>query len=212
MLAAWDCIQVSIWWNWQKTKQIIHWSLWDFFGNYTKYSVDDFGMDVCEDEDDGLGEVMKAPDEEDHIETEKEDKAKLADAVRAEEEAGLEPERPQAQENVVDDLDGQDQMGPALHLCGGVEEALSNKPIIVKFCVGNAGAKHHGDQLSGNAHYDHSIHDTDNMYSLFSSRLEWKVARRWAKLWGPGSNVLMELMSIDGVISTWTCLLFALAD
>src|ERR1700690_482973 len=100
----------------------------DFFGNYAEYSVDDFGMEVCEDEDDGLGEVMRAPNEEDYIETEEEDEAELADAVRAEEEAGLEPERPQAQENVVDHFDGQDKMGPALRLRGGAEEALSNKP------------------------------------------------------------------------------------
>jgi hypothetical protein len=172
----------------------------DFFGNYAEYSVDDFGI---EDEDDGLQEAINAlSDEEDPTEAEEEDEAELADAVRAEEEAGLEPKRPQAQENVVDAGEDKIMMGPycpALRLRGGAEEALSNKPIVVQFCAGNAGAKQHGDtNLSGNAHYDHTIHDTNNMYAPFSSQLEWEIAR-WAKLRGPGSNAFTELMSINGV-------------
>jgi hypothetical protein len=38
----------------------------------------------------------------------------------------------------------------------------------------------------------------DNMYAPFKSKLDWDFAR-WAKLRGPGSTAINELLSIDGV-------------
>jgi hypothetical protein len=38
----------------------------------------------------------------------------------------------------------------------------------------------------------------DNMYAPFKSKLDWVFAR-WAKLRGPGSTAINELLNIDGV-------------
>ena len=40
--------------------------------------------------------------------------------------------------------------------------------------------------------------DTPNEWAPFSSRTEWELAR-WAKLRGPSSTAMSELLKIDGV-------------
>lgn len=40
----------------------------------------------------------------------------------------------------------------------------------------------------------------ENPYAPFASRIDWEIAR-WAKLRGPGSTVVTELLSIPGVSS-----------
>lgn len=47
--------------------------------------------------------------------------------------------------------------------------------------------------------YKSQISDpTDNPYASFSDKMNWDIAR-WAKLRGPGSNALGELLKIEGV-------------
>ena len=55
--------------------------------------------------------------------------------------------------------------------------------------------------LVGYQRYASSLGDEENEpseWAPFSTRLEWEVAR-WAKLRGPSSTALSELLQIDGV-------------
>ena len=51
----------------------------------------------------------------------------------------------------------------------------------------------------------HATGDTDNPWAPFKGKMDWEIAR-WAKLRGPGSTAVSELLSIDGV-SVSFCLL-----
>lgn len=42
------------------------------------------------------------------------------------------------------------------------------------------------------------IDKADNVYAPFQSELDWKIAQ-WAKMRGPGSTAVSELLSIEGV-------------
>ena len=86
---------------------------------------------------------------------------------------------------------------------GGVEEPLSNRPKIIRFTAGNAGAVY-ASTHNENQVYRRSLSDvawragTPIQYEPFSSKLDWEIAR-WAKMRGPGSNALTELLNIEGV-------------
>jgi hypothetical protein len=44
----------------------------------------------------------------------------------------------------------------------------------------------------------HFHSNPNNLYALFASKLDWEIAR-WAKLRGPGSNAMSELLKVEGV-------------
>lgn len=48
--------------------------------------------------------------------------------------------------------------------------------------------------------YSHDLHTAEipNEWAPFSTRMDWEVAR-WAKLRGPSSTALSELLKVDGV-------------
>lgn len=85
-----------------------------------------------------------------------------------------------------------------------LHEQLSSKPVVERFPahLGNPGAPvsrdhRHAyektrDALNGDAR--------DNVYAPLSCQMEWDFAR-WAKLRGPSSTALTELLKIDGVRS-----------
>ena len=51
------------------------------------------------------------------------------------------------------------------------------------------------------AQYGSKIADSDkNPYAPFANKINWDIAK-WAKLCGPGSNSLAELLAIEGVSS-----------
>ena len=88
---------------------------------------------------------------------------------------------------------------PAKRLQGGADVELNNKPYIVKFRKGKAGAVHtNHDTDDGNASYIAQIGNPENLFSPFSSKIEWEIAC-WAKTRGPSSTAFTELMSIEGV-------------
>ncbi|KAG1763412.1 hypothetical protein EDD22DRAFT_979391 [Suillus occidentalis] len=49
-----------------------------------------------------------------------------------------------------------------------------------------------------NVTYGSSISDMENLYSPFSSQMDWEIVQ-WAKLRGPSSMAFSDLLSIDGV-------------
>ena len=163
----------------------------DIFGDFADYSIADWGMDI-DDEDDPI--PFSRDDQTCQDDFEDED---LYIATMAEEELGMEPERsPQDSESDTDNVHIAD--GNASRLRGGFEEGLKNDPVIVKF-GGQAGAvvkeatpsnNQYSAELEGGAN--------QNLYAPFSSELDWKFAR-WAKLRGPGSTSVTELMAIEGV-------------
>lgn len=53
-------------------------------------------------------------------------------------------------------------------------------------------ANTHDDQ------YASTINSNDNVWAPFGSKVDWEMAR-WAKMRGPGSTALTELLSIEGV-------------
>jgi hypothetical protein len=97
------------------------------------------------------------------------------------------------------ELDTSDSQTP-LHLHGGFEKPLSNHPDIITFHAGSAGVVYHGEAQNGNLDYGCSAGDANKStaYTPFSSKLDWKIAC-WAKMQGPGSNALAELLGIKGV-------------
>lgn len=54
-------------------------------------------------------------------------------------------------------------------------------------------------ETPGYAGYKHKFADGEaNCWAPFTSQLDWEMAR-WAKLRGPGSTALSELLKLDGV-------------
>ena len=80
------------------------------------------------------------------------------------------------------------------------EKPLWRDPIEVPF-GGEAGAAIWKEGKSNNAKYRDMIDATENpnIWHPFRSKLEWEFAR-WAKMRGPGSTAVTELLKIDGVM------------
>ncbi|THU75511.1 hypothetical protein K435DRAFT_619026, partial [Dendrothele bispora CBS 962.96] len=53
--------------------------------------------------------------------------------------------------------------------------------------------------LDGNEVYTEKIGSKGNIWAPFQSEIDWKIAK-WAKLRGPSSTAVTELLSIDGVV------------
>ena len=79
---------------------------------------------------------------------------------------------------------------------GGSEK----KPFTVKF--GGRAGEAVGRNLQHLAYtgysHDLQVEDSPSEWAPFSTRIDWEVAR-WAKLRGPSSTALSELLKIDGV-------------
>ena len=178
--------------------------LGDLFGDYADYEGLNFGEDdegdqVMDHDTEGEDpEVLLDPHEE-----EEEEEAELHEAILAEEDR-LEPERPRGLpgdsfEQEAGDAPSEEARAP-FRLRGGFERPLSNRPQIVEFSNRNAGIVFGRAHQNANHDYHRAVSNTDgpNIYAPFSSRLDWEVAR-WAKMRGPGSNAVTELLRIEGV-------------
>ncbi|KAI0038880.1 hypothetical protein FA95DRAFT_1504949 [Auriscalpium vulgare] len=72
-------------------------------------------------------------------------------------------------------------------------------PVIVPFPVDTAGAPVGEDVRSGYNEYGQDVsQDEANKYHPFPSKMAWEIAR-WAKLRGPTSTALTDLLTIEGV-------------
>jgi hypothetical protein len=75
----------------------------------------------------------------------------------------------------------------------------SRHPIVEKFgSRGNAGARLDWHSNSIYQQYLEELHEPANIWAPFTSKIDWEVAR-WAKLRGPGSTAVSELLNIEGV-------------
>ena len=74
------------------------------------------------------------------------------------------------------------------------------RPITVKKYGRGAGRAISSPENAGHGYdlYAEAGANSDNIYWPFISRTDWLVAR-WAKLRGPGSTAVSELLSIPGV-------------
>ena len=175
----------------------------DFFGDYADYMAADPG--VNDGEDQGLTEPFTGEDDPERLaEIQEEEEMALHDALLGEEEQRLEPERPPRSPHITGQEPESDvpPLHDPPHLRGDSEGPLSNRPEIVEFAAGNAGAVYERNHQNGNQGYHPSRTvsnaDDPNPYEPFSSKLDWEFAC-WAKKRGPGSNAVTELLSIEGV-------------
>ena len=113
--------------------------------------------------------------------------------VTVEEERGLEPRRPDGGQS------GDDNNNSPAN--GGAEIQLQEKPYVIKFTKGKAGAVYSQDGINLNTEYKNSLGESDNPYKPFTSKMEWEIAC-WAKTRGPSSTAFTELMKIEGVSSS----------
>ena len=86
---------------------------------------------------------------------------------------------------------------PAAEQDAQVEENRQ-KIYVEKFTRGHAGAPTKLDEISDNNRYKNSLRDPHNLYAPFASKVDWDFAR-WAKLRGPSSTAVSELLAVDGV-------------
>ncbi|KAJ7750298.1 hypothetical protein B0H16DRAFT_1843487 [Mycena metata] len=77
------------------------------------------------------------------------------------------------------------------------EEQVRQRPIIVEFTDGDAGAPLRRGE-PGYESYKAKLGDPDNVWAPFTSKLEWELAQ-WAKLRGPGSTAFTDLLKIGGI-------------
>ncbi|KAJ7315113.1 hypothetical protein DFH08DRAFT_711911 [Mycena albidolilacea] len=83
------------------------------------------------------------------------------------------------------------------------EDWFHKKPTIVHFPGGGA-ATRAGEPISASRsasmeeQYSKMLGSTSNIYSPFTSQMDWEIAR-WAKLRGSGSTAFTELLKIEGV-------------
>jgi len=175
----------------------------DLFRNDADYEGLNFRVDEEGDQDmpvvddTGEGEDLGHP-----IGTQEEGEAELHEALLAKEH-WLEPERltglPDNVEQEPEDAPLEQAQAP-FRLRGGFERPLANQPEIVKFGNWNAGTVVERAHRNSNQDYHRTVGITDspNTYAPFSSKLDWDIAW-WAKMQGLGSNVLTELLHIEGV-------------
>jgi hypothetical protein len=172
----------------------------DIFGDYNSYTAEDFGVDDGDEQD--IGEPLEYEEDPGSLaDTQEEDETAEYEALLAEEEHRLEPERPIQGRGIPDQGPTQDVVPShrPFRLRGGFDEPLATRPEIVRFKPGNSRAVHES-QHNGNQGYHRSLRDADNPnpYRPFASKLDWEIGR-WAKMRGPGSTALTELLSLEGV-------------
>jgi hypothetical protein len=83
---------------------------------------------------------------------------------------------------------------------------FQQSPFIDPFPDASAGSPLPDQEESANAAYQASLGGAQNPYFPFANELDWLVAR-WAKLRGPSSTALTELLQIPGVRSPFSLFL-----
>ncbi|KIM35645.1 hypothetical protein M413DRAFT_20740 [Hebeloma cylindrosporum] len=168
----------------------------DLFGDYDSYLLEENQMDVSDEE--SKEDNTSSPNGGDSDDDDDDE----FDAVVAEQENGLEPDRLQASvpclTTSTGGMDEESSSSPALRLRGGAESALKKEPFKVKFTKGRAGEVYSQDGVNNNTHYAKAVGNSNNPYAPFSSKLEWELAY-WDKMRGPSSTAFTELMKIEGV-------------
>jgi len=184
---------------------------------------DDF-EDVFEDDGDGVdyewsvqdravaqGNVIEGWEEKmDEIDAEADEKA---DEESDEDEFGDEYEEfweppPQVHAPEMEFVDEpEDDLGLSQEARLAAEDAFRKHPVIEKYPDSRAGAPiSHNRTASRNEAYAKSVNNMHNPWAPFSSQMDWEIAQ-WAKLRGPGSTALSDLLKINGVGTQLFCII-----
>ncbi|KAJ6475468.1 hypothetical protein C8R45DRAFT_1102753 [Mycena sanguinolenta] len=166
----------------------------DLFGD--DYTQDDFNY-LSDDTSDSENEPDM--DEDDPIAA---DRGAAEDALAAE---GWEPLRCVAEPGEDSEMEDicPETAPPAREIRKVAEDRFHEKPTMVKF-PGNGPATRAGEPISPDRsasteeQYSKILGATGNIYSPFTSKMDWEVAR-WAKLRGSGSTAFTDLLKIEGV-------------
>jgi len=101
--------------------------------------------------------------------------------------------------NTQQDLEAEDGLEASQAARLAAEDAFRKQPIIEKFPDDRAGAPIANKRMdSKNESYFKAINNSQNPWAPFLSKMDWEVAR-WAKLRGPGSTAMSDLLKIEGV-------------
>lgn len=163
----------------------------NFFGNYT---AGDFEVDENDQEEHVKTDFDK--DDEDNNEDDEDDEL---------EEGGWEPPIAEHfQHNVIIDEDAEsaDNAGHSYAEQQAINLDVQKKTHIITFPSDRAGAPISKTRESSDyIKYKTSLHDQNNggnIWTPFNSQLDWEIAR-WAKIRGPGSTAVSELLGIENV-------------
>ena len=166
----------------------------DFFGDYDDYDENEFLGDFG----DGVGKMgLDSTDEE-----REEDEAAQIDLER-----GWEPPRPNtAHVTLDDDLQDHTEQTHSHDIREEAEGRFYVDPVVVSYPGDRAGEIVQGNKTGFEA-YEGFLdgQERENVYAPFNSRIDWLFGK-WAKLRGPGSTAITELLNIEGVSanSLWT--------
>ena len=145
----------------------------DFFGDYEDYSPEEFGLAPAEDEHEEILTHNGDSDDNEDVNNEGVDD-------EAAYETSLEPNQPPngpalTTSNFNDaEEDRSVVTQPANWLWGGADVELNNKPYIVKFSKGKAGAVYTNHGIDGNASYISQIGNPESPRPQFH---EWRPTR-----------------------------------
>lgn len=163
----------------------------DFFGN--DYTADDFPFG---DDDHNTGDFEREPstDEDDE---DIEEQGNWEPPVES-------PRSPPVGDDDDDTVDDDHHPLPPSESRYNAEEYFRRPPHVVKFndvyTNYRAGDVIHQSTRSLYQDYRDELHERNNIWAPFTSQIDWEIAQ-WAKLRGPGSTALTELLNIDGVRS-----------
>ncbi|KAI1781775.1 hypothetical protein LXA43DRAFT_977924 [Ganoderma leucocontextum] len=172
----------------------------DYFGEYQPGDCDDF--------DDYNADADENPEPDgDDDEVAEEAEAEEADTLNFQEEGSWEEPPPQDDDDAIAmDVDDEglveDRSTEALDLRTAqhrAQEQLCTKTFVNRFPDPRAGAPLLTKESSAYDNYQTELDpEGENPYRPFTSRLDWEIAR-WAKMRGPGSSAVTELLAIKGV-------------
>ncbi|KAH9854635.1 hypothetical protein C2E23DRAFT_883732 [Lenzites betulinus] len=176
----------------------------DYFGRYSPLEFDDYN-EYSGNNSEGINADVghSGDDDGDDDETDNEDANNL-EAEASWEPAPASPSRSPEPEGGLDepmDLDGEPGL-PDGATKSRVHKHLSTATFVVPFPSKRAGTPISRRQertayKSFQAHIDSA---NVNPFAPFTSRLDWEVAK-WAKMRGPGSTAVSELLAIENLVS-----------
>ncbi|KAI0356053.1 hypothetical protein OH77DRAFT_1503949 [Trametes cingulata] len=178
----------------------------DYFGDYAAEHFDDYDNYMGPDDPDDDNDLIPGASQlASHVEHSDDDSTEAEDAENFEDEAAweapppsrtppLRPVSPAAEESAhpSDEDDNPRQ--------GRVHEQLRRSTYVVRFPSPLAGAPISVDRTCSEYETFKRLSDSNNAnpYAPFISEVDWKFAR-WAKMRGPGSTAVTELLSIEEI-------------
>lgn len=187
--------------------------LGDYFGDYAPTDFEDYdAYDADADMDEVEGDELEATGEMDSDDDEgegggdedPEEGAEEEDALNYQEEGSWEPPVRGSDTLDIDDdaSKSTDETNAISNLRATqhrTQEQLRAKTFVVRFPNPHAGSP--SSQKGSSAYVDYQADgdpEGENPYHPFMARLDWEIAR-WAKMRGPGSTAVTELLAIKGV-------------